>query len=186
MIGQRLVPREPNHLENLPPFPTVSVITPSYNQGAFIEEAIKSIKQQSYPYIEHIIVDGGSDDNTIEILKKHEGTYNMRWVSEKDLGMYEAVNKGIAMSKGSILSYLNSDDLYFPWTVETVVKHFAEDPSLGLVHGDLASIDLTAVEPALSVIFYPPFNLGRAIRIGSIVQPTAFWRRSVYEKIGGV
>ena len=75
--------------------PLVSIITPSYNQGEFVENCILSIKKQSYPNIEHIIVDGKSEDNTIEILKRHERTYNMRWVYRKDKGMYFAINKGI-------------------------------------------------------------------------------------------
>lgn len=76
--------------------PLVSIITPTFNQGDFIEETILSIKNQRYPNIEHIIIDGGSKDNTLDVVKKYEGTYNMRWISEPDEGMYHAINKGLA------------------------------------------------------------------------------------------
>lgn len=108
--------------------PLVSIITPSFNQGDFIADNILCIRNQMYKNIEHIIIDGSSTDDTLEVLKKYEGSYNMRWVSEPDNGMYEAVNKGLKMSKGEILAYLNSDDLYLPWTVKVVVRFFQQDP----------------------------------------------------------
>src|SRR4030067_3134955 len=92
--------------------PLVSIITPSLNQGEFIEETILSVKNQTYENIEHIIVDGGSTDDTLNILKKYAGSYRMRWLSEPDNGMYQAINKGMRLANGEILAYLNSDDLY--------------------------------------------------------------------------
>jgi glycosyltransferase involved in cell wall biosynthesis len=121
--------------------PLVSVITPSYNQGQFIEETILSVKNQTYSNIEHIIVDGGSTDDTIEILKKYEGTYNMKWISEKDEGQYDAINKGFKMARGEILGYINSDDVYLPYTIEKVVNIFIRFPSIDIVYGDWYKID---------------------------------------------
>lgn len=162
----------------------VSIITPSYNQAQFIEETINSIKSQTYSNIEHIIVDGGSTDSTINILKSYENEYNMRWISESDSGMYGAINEGINMARGDILGYLNSDDLYFPWTVETVAAYFEKKYAPGMVFGDLVRLDLTAKKQSCELIFFSPFSLGHAIRTGAVAQPTAFWRRDVVEKIG--
>ena len=162
----------------------VSIITPSYNQAQFIEETINSIKSQTYSNIEHIIVDGGSTDSTINILKSYENEYNMRWISESDSGMYGAINKGIDMAQGDILGYLNSDDLYFPWAVETVVAYFEKKYAPDMVFGDLMRWDTTAKKQSCELFFFPPFRLGHAIRTGVVAQPTAFWRRDVVKKIG--
>ncbi|MEM2568057.1 MAG: glycosyltransferase, partial [Candidatus Bathyarchaeia archaeon] len=91
----------------------VSIITPSLNQGRFIRETLLSVKSQDYPCIEHIVIDGGSTDDTLMILKRYEGTYNLRWISEPDEGHSDAVNKGFRMAQGEIVGWLNSDDVYF-------------------------------------------------------------------------
>jgi len=163
-------------------FPLVSIVTPSYNQGKFIEDTILSVKNQDYPNIEHIIIDGGSTDNTLDILKKYESTYNMRWISEPDNGMYEAVNKGLKMAQGEIMAYLNSDDLYLPWTISTIVDYFQNNPEVSLVYGDML---VYKVSKKLVPIFYPPFKLRYIQRAGTIGQPTVFWRREVFDQIGG-
>jgi len=162
--------------------PLVSIVTPSYNQGQFIEETILSIKNQDYPNIEHIIVDGGSTDNTVEILKQYEGTYNMHWISEPDEGMYQAINKGLRMAQGEIMGYLNSDDLYLPWTVTTVVSYFRRDLEVDLVYGDMLGLN---ADGKLVLRFYPRFNLSYVQQTGFLGQPTVFWRRRVFEQLGG-
>ena len=90
--------------------PLVSIITPSYNQGRFIRQTIESVLNQKYPNIEYIIVDGGSSDNTLEIIKEYEG--KIKWISEKDNGQSDAINKGFSMANGEIIAWLNSDDIY--------------------------------------------------------------------------
>jgi len=162
--------------------PLVSIITPSYNQGRFIEDVILSIKSQDYPNIEHIIVDGNSTDNTLKILKKYEGTYNMRWISEPDEGMYEAINKGLHKSQGEILAYLNTDDLYFPWSVKTIVKFFQQNQGIEMCYGDMINMNLETLKNRL--FFYPKFNVQFLIRKGFLGQPTVFIRRSVLNKVG--
>ena len=163
--------------------PLVSVVTPSYGQGRFIEEVILSIKHQEYPHIEHIIVDGGSKDETREVLGRHEGTYNMRWISEPDGGMYEAVNKGLRMSQGEILAYLNSDDRYFPWTVRVAVKALTEHPEVDFVFGDMVNVEEET--QSIRLYLFPHFRLGYMRRSGFLGQPTVFWRRSVFALRGG-
>lgn len=163
--------------------PLVSVITPSLRQGHFIEEAILSVKNQSYPNIEHIVIDGGSTDNTIAVLKKYQGTYNMRWLSKPDRGMYDGINHGLSMAQGEIFAYLNTDDVYLPWTVETVANYLMEHPETDLVFGDQLQLDLHG---RLSLQFQAPFR-SSLLRSGwsPLPQPTIFWRRKVYDALGG-
>jgi hypothetical protein len=126
-------------------------------------------------------VDGGSTDQSLQVLREHEGTYNLRWMTEPDSGMYDAVNKGLRGAQGEILAYLNSDDLYLPWTVQTVVDYFDRHPEIGFVFGDAMNVDESGAQ---SLIFQPPFDVGWVRRTGFLVQPTVFWRRQVYEEEG--
>jgi glycosyltransferase involved in cell wall biosynthesis len=172
-------------MPQVPTGPLVSIITPTLNQGRFIEASIRSIKGQTYSHYEHIIVDGGSTDGTLDILRAHEGTYPMRWLSEPDRGMYDAVNKGMGMARGEILAYLNSDDLYFPWTIAAVVDGLTRYSGAGAVHGDSIKIDLA--DGRQRATFEPPFRRSVVAAAGpwaGLVQPTVFWRRSVWETIG--
>jgi len=139
--------------------PLVSIVTASYNQGKFLEETILSVKNQDYSNIEHIIVDGGSTDNTVEILKRYDGTYDMRWVSEADGGMYAAINKGLRLSRGDVLAYLNSDDRYFPWTVAVAVQALQDHPEVGFVFGD--TLNVKEGTDSVSLLFYPTFGISR-------------------------
>lgn len=116
--------------------PLISIVTPTFNQAEFIEDCILSIKNQSYKYIEHIIVDGGSTDGTIDIIKKYEGQYNMRWLSEPDNGQADAINKGFSMGHGDIVAWLNSDDFYmYDDVIADVVKLFSKYRSANVVTG---------------------------------------------------
>lgn len=162
--------------------PLVSIITPSYNQGRFIEDTILSVKNQNYLNIEHIIVDGGSNDNTLEILKKYERIYNMRWISETDKGQSNAVNKGIDMAKGKIIGWLNSDDTYFSINIiNFVVESFRNHPKISLVYGDNAAIDqnnnLLYIRCGMSRFNYSWMKMRNFIN-----QPTVFFRSSVFKK----
>ena len=113
--------------------PKVSIITPSYNQGQFVEKAIQSVLEQDYANIEYLVVDGGSKDNTIDILK-HYGS-RLKWISEKDKGQADAIIKGINKTTGEILCWLNSDDTILPDAVSKAVNLFASYPELKLVYG---------------------------------------------------
>lgn len=120
--------------------PLVSIITPSYNQAAFLEATIQSVLEQDYPNIEYIIIDGGSTDGSLDIIRRYAGRL-ASWVSERDRGQTDAINKGFARAQGSILAWLNSDDTYQPGAVREAVEYLAAHPEVGMVYGDGNFID---------------------------------------------
>jgi glycosyltransferase involved in cell wall biosynthesis len=161
--------------------PLISIVTPSYNQGHFIEETIRSVIEQDYPAIEHIVMDGGSTDNTVDILRRYED--RIQWRSEKDKGQADAINKGLRVAKGKILAYLNSDDTYLPGAFTKVTQAFREHPHMGMVYGDCYAVNEKG--DAYGLIKGRPFNVQRMIQRGEFVpQQAAFWRREAIEKIG--
>jgi hypothetical protein len=163
--------------------PLVTIVTPSLNRSSMLEATVRSVRAQSYPSVEHIVVDGGSTDDTLAILDRHAGTYALRWVSEVDGGMYDAINKGLRQAGGEIQAYLNSDDVYFPWTVDVVVDAFARHPEVDIVYGDVMDVE----EPSgrLKLAWNLPFDLGYLRRFGYMWQPGVFWRSGVFEAAGG-
>src|SRR5262249_45936520 len=114
--------------------PTITVVTPSFNQARFITETIESVLSQDYPGLEYIVMDGGSTDGTQEILRRYGD--RVRWVSEPDRGQADAVNKGVALAHGEIIGWLNSDDTYAPKALEKVARVFAGSDDLAVVYGD--------------------------------------------------
>jgi glycosyltransferase involved in cell wall biosynthesis len=121
--------------------PKISIVTPSFNQGAFIEEALISVKQQNYPDVEHIVVDGASTDQTVEILRRYAGTpgwEHLRWISEPDRGQSDALNKGFRLATGSIVGWLNSDDRYRRGCFATTTQGFARHSGADVLYGDYA------------------------------------------------
>ena len=165
-----------------PSFPRISVVTPSFNQGDFLEHTILSVLNQDYPNLEYIIIDGGSTDRSIEIIKKYEKhlTY---WVSEKDNGQSDAINKGFRRSTGEILAWLNSDDLYLPGTLLKVGRFFLSKPHVDVLYGDLFIAD--AEERILRTIkevgFYKKALMHGAMNIN---QQSMFWRKRAFAKAG--
>lgn len=158
----------------------ISIVIPSFNQGNFIERTIKSVLDQKYNEIEVIVVDGGSRDGTVELLKKYGD--KIKWVSEKDSGQTEAINKGMKLATGDVMAYLNSDDTYEPETLKTVVKYFEDNPKSMIVYGKGRHID----ENDKFINDYPTEKVDRdTLKIKCpICQPTVFWRRELWEKIG--
>jgi len=173
------------------PTPLVSIITPSYNQAAFLEQTIESVLNQDYPNIEYMIVDGGSTDGSLEIIRRHADRLAW-WVSEPDSGQAEAINKGLqrvftAKTGGSsptceIVAWLNSDDIYLPGAISQAVEVFESNPELGLVFGDAIAID--AQGKPLSRFAFEDWGLLDLISFRIICQPAVFMRRSALEKAG--
>ena len=165
--------------------PLVSVITASYNQGRFIEETIQSVKSQDYPHLEHLIIDGASTDNTLEVLRRYEGTYNMRWVSEPDRNHADALCKGFRQARGQILAWLNSDDLYLPGAVREAVEAFRRRPAIDLIYGNVYIIDASSrVYSERRLIPMDWFDfLGEG---NCLAQPASFWTRAIYDRVGGI
>jgi glycosyltransferase involved in cell wall biosynthesis len=162
-------------------FPLVSIVTPSFNYGQFIEDAILSVKNQDYPNIEHIVVDGGSSDNTVKILEKYQEEYNLKWISEPDEGQSDAVNKGFKMARGQIIGWLNSDDVYFAKNVFSyVVGEFTANPTIDVIYGDNACINENNL--ILKVRSIPNFDHQRLLRLDFISEPSTFLRRNIIEK----
>lgn len=160
--------------------PLVSIVTPSYNQGEFIKETIESVLGQSYSNIEYIVLDGASTDNTVDILKTFDD--KLTWVSEKDEGQADAVNKGIRRARGEIIGWLNSDDTYFPETIEKIVEYFYDHPCTDMVYGEAYYIDK---DGNITERYHTEkFNRKRLAEQCIICQPTAFFTREIVEKVG--
>jgi glycosyltransferase involved in cell wall biosynthesis len=161
--------------------PLVTIVTPSYNQGRFIEETILSVLHQDYPHIEYIIMDGGSTDQTLDILLKYSN--RLAWYSEEDNGQTHAINKGLRLAKGEILAYLNSDDTYLPGAITRAVRYLTvENPDLPLVYGE--GYHISAEGSIIERYPTEPFDFRHLAETCFICQPTTFWKRDVIEKVG--
>jgi glycosyltransferase involved in cell wall biosynthesis len=162
--------------------PLVTVVTPSYCQGRFIRDTIESVVGQDYPHIEHLIIDGGSTDETAEVAGEYAS--QLTWISEKDRGQSDAINKGFRMARGEIVCWLNSDDLLLPRAVSRAVAAFEQDADLDAVYGDAYRIDAGG-EVLGEFPKAGPLNLWKLIYYSDyIVQPTVFMRRRALGKVG--
>ena len=159
-------------------YPKVSIVTPSLNQAQYIEENILSILSQGYPNIEHIIIDGGSTDGTIDILKKYD---HLIWVSEPDRGQTDAINKGLNISTGEIWAYLNSDDFYEKGAIHRAVNYIQNNPKVDMVYSNCYRLEHGIKKRYLSV----PFNYGYLLYLKHLIpQQTVFIRKRVLNKVG--
>jgi glycosyltransferase involved in cell wall biosynthesis len=161
--------------------PLVSIITPSFNQCGFIRATIESVLGQNYPNIEYIVMDGGSTDNTVSVLKEYGD--RLTWVSEKDEGQTDAINKGLYRSKGEIVAYLNSDDIYLPSAIQRVVDEFNSHPDVDFIYGDFHAIDQYG--HILSKVKTIPFDPNILLYDANFIsQPASFYRRRLIDEIG--
>ena len=164
--------------------PRVTVVTPSYNQAEFLEETLRSVLLQSYPNLEYIVMDGGSTDGSIDVIRKYE-KHLAYWVSEKDRGASDAVARGFERATGSILAYLNSDDPYLPGAIHAAVAMFETQAECDVVFGDTYWTDSSG--NVLAQRRQTPFSANGYLYGGAdIQQPSTFWRRKVYLKVGGM
>jgi glycosyltransferase involved in cell wall biosynthesis len=159
-------------------WPKLTIVTPSYNQGAFIEQTIRSVLLQNYPNLEYIIIDGGSTDNTIDIIKKYSPWLSF-WQSEKDNGQSHAINLGFSLASGEYRAWINSDDYYLKNVFHTVVEKFLS-AKVNFVYGygynyhvKTDRFELIKINPLLDYF----------IRIPSLVQPSCFWNKSIHQPV---
>ncbi len=184
----------------------VSIITPSFNQASYLEQTLRSVLDQDYPHIEYIVIDGASTDGSVEVIRKYaesrgvvstpndlENSHNRGertlpllayWISEKDSGQAEAINKGLARATGEIVAWLNSDDYYLPGAISAAVKAFEGNPDAVMVYGDLLAVDENG--QTINTLKYKQLSLEDLLCFQIIGQPSVFFRREVYEKIGGL
>jgi glycosyltransferase involved in cell wall biosynthesis len=164
--------------------PLVTIITPVLNRVDTINETLMSVAKQKYRPIEHLIVDGGSTDGTVHAIERFaESAAHVRWISERDSGMYEAIEKGLRMARGDVIAYINSDDLYFPWSVEIAVSHLKR--GCDFVYGDVAILTRGRPRKTFRLQFYPAFDARYYLHHGVLAQPTVFWTRAAMDSVGG-
>jgi glycosyltransferase involved in cell wall biosynthesis len=162
--------------------PLVSIVTPSYNQARYLEATMRSVLEQDYAAIEYIVIDGGSDDGSREIIERYAGRLAY-WVSEPDKGQTDAINKGFAQARGEVLAWLNSDDTYEPGAVAAAVAFLQDHPDVGLVYGDANFID----EHDRVIGRFPAAQTDlQRLRRGyvHIPQQAAFWRAELWRQVG--
>jgi glycosyltransferase involved in cell wall biosynthesis len=161
--------------------PLVSIITPSYNQAAYLEATIRSVLAQDYASLEYLIVDGASQDGSLEIIRRYADRLAW-WVSEPDGGQAEAINKGFQHARGEILAWLNSDDLYLPGAIQSALDALRANPQAGMVYGDAITIDPSG--RPLNRLAFGDWGLSELMNFRVICQPAVFMRRSVLEQAG--
>jgi len=161
----------------------VSIVTPSFNQSAFLEQTILSVLEQDHPRIEYLVIDGGSTDHSVDIIKEHAGRLAF-WISEKDNGQADAINKGFARARGEIIAWLNSDDYYLPGAVSMAVRAFNANPAAVIVYGNMLAVDEHGC--TFNRLNYKQLTLEDLLCFQIIGQPAVFFRRSAFEKAGGL
>lgn len=169
-------------LSKNPSWPKISIVTPSYNQAKFLERTILSVLNQNYPSLEYIIIDGGSTDGSIEIIKKYE-KYLTFWVSEEDKGQSDAINKGFRKASGELVGWQNSDDVYLPGSFFKVAEKFEEHPNPDVVFGNVYLINEN--DEILKDMRFVPFNLDHLIYYDwNLSSQGIFWKRELFNRVG--
>jgi len=170
----------------MPEGPRISLVTPTFNQAATIRETIDSVLGQVYPDLEYHVIDGGSRDGTVEILRSYENDPRFYWVSEPDRGQSDAINKGLARSTGEIFNWINSDDYLEPGALQIVAETFRQNPQLDLVAGYTA--EFRGRPPGIFNRIRLPLraNAETTITVGIFCQPSTFWRTEIFRALGGV
>ena len=163
--------------------PRISVVTPSLNQRAFVGETLGSVLGQGYPALEYVVVDGGSTDGSVDVIRENEARLAW-WVSEPDNGLYHALNKGFAHTSGEIMCWINSSDAHYPWTLATVAEIFAQLPEVEWILGMPSEFGLSGGPKKVTPAFFNIYDV-LAGRYRWIQQESVFWRRGLWERAGG-
>ena len=162
--------------------PTISIVTPSFQQGRFLERTLYSVVSQAYPSLEYVVQDGGSGDGTLEVLHRYDGVLTA-WASEKDSGQACAINRGFRRTTGEIMAWLNSDDLLLPGSLAYVARYFAEHPEVDVVYGNRIMIDED--DGQIGAWILPKHDDLALTLVDYIPQETLFWRRRIWDASGG-
>lgn len=169
-------------LSNDDAWPKISIVTPSYNQADFLERTILSVLNQNYPNLEYIIIDGGSQDGSIEIIKKYE-KYLSFWVSEPDNGQANALNKGFSIATGELVGWQNSDDIFLPYSFVNVANAYKQTKKFDLFFGNI--VFLNERDEIINDLRFVPFNYRSLLYEGTVLSnQAAFWKRELFEKYG--
>ncbi len=165
----------------------LSIVIPCYNSAEFIKETIQSVLDQGYPNLECLVIDGGSNDGTIDILRKYKD--KITWISEKDKGQSDAINKGLKLADGDIVAFICADDLYERDCFSKVASFFERNPSVKWVHGKCKSINKNGLEVRRPITWYKNFwqrrySYDKLLVLDFIPQPTVFWRKELVDEIG--
>ena len=159
----------------------VSIVTPSFNQSSFLEQTMRSVLDSGLPDLEYFVMDGGSTDSSPEIIRKYEQRL-AGWVSEKDNGQADAINKGLRQSSGEIVAWINSDDYYLPGAIQRALLAFEKNPQAGLVYGNVLSVD--GLGKTFNLQTFQQYSLADLMSFHIISQPAVFMRRSVLDQAG--
>jgi len=163
--------------------PLISIVTPSYNQAQFLEQTIRSVLEQNFSGLEYMVVDGGSADGSVDIIRKYAADLSW-WVSEPDQGQGDAIRKCLARAGGKYIAWINSDDYYLPGAIEQAVAALESKPDWGLVYGNVLAVNETGEK--INLLEYQPYQLEDLMQFQIIGQPAVFMRREVYEQAGGI
>ena len=165
------------------PLPSISVITPSFNQAAYLKQTMDSVLSQGIPDMEYVVMDGGSSDGSADLIRSYEDRLSA-WASEKDRGQADAVNKGAARTRGEVIGWLNSDDLYLTGAVRKALAYLDSHPDIDAVYGDVLSIDGNG--SLMNVMRFDRYSAEDLMTFRVISQPGVFFRRSAWERAGGL